>query len=404
MMKKLYKTLLLFIFISAIGAFIYVDTYAAKSKANTLAALRDDLKSLEAQKAKNDNAKKQTNSQINNSKQNIYSAQNEISDNRTKIEEAIIKVEESKKEIENQREDMNEVIIAYQLSTGNNEYLDYIFDADNITDLIYRYSVSEQLLEWQKEEIKKFEQLVKENEQLQVDLSKRETQLETQISNLEKKVANLGNQLAEITEISVDIADDIKSAKEYIKFIENAGCGENQDIDSCLRMVTDTGFRVPLKKGRISSGFGYRKHPTTGALQSFHNAIDIAVAEGTKVYASAAGTVGKIINRASCGGNSVYVWHYVNGKKYTTQYTHLLKINVKIGDIVTSESVVGLVGGGSTAKKRGGYDTCTTGAHLHFAMANGHYGGSGSNSYSAYSTYLINCFDPKAFLKLPSSW
>ncbi|NLA32876.1 MAG: peptidoglycan DD-metalloendopeptidase family protein [Mollicutes bacterium] len=396
-MKKLVKLILVF---SLVSTLFLNPLVIDAAKANTLAALRADLKEMEAQKAKNDRAKKLTTSQIDQASKGIDSAQKEITTNRGKVEAAKIKVEESNKEIDKQKANMKEVIYAYQLATGNNEYLEYVFNADNLTDLIYRFSVSEQLIEWQQTEIKKFEALVRTNEKLQVDLANREVALNKEINNLESRVVKLGNQLAAITEISVDLVDDIKSAKEYIKFVEKAGCGENQDIDYCLRVVTDTGFRWPLNSGRLTSPFGYRKDPLNKKRTVFHNAIDIGGnAEGTKVFASAAGVVGKIIRKASCGGNSVFVWHNVNGKKYTTQYTHLLSIRVKIGDVVTSESVVGTVGGGSQTRS---YDKCSTGAHLHFAMATGHYGGAGSNSYSSYSTYLTRCFDAQKFLGLPA--
>ena len=396
-MKKLVKLIVVF---SLVSTLFLNPLVIDAAKANTLAALRADLKEMEAQKAKNDRAKKLTSSQIDQASKGIDSAQKEITTNRGKVEAAKIKVEESNKEIDKQKANMKEVIYAYQLATGNNEYLEYVFNADNLTDLIYRFSVSEQLIEWQQTEIKKFEALVRTNEKLQVDLANREVALNKEINNLESRVVKLGNQLAAITEISVDLVDDIKSAKEYIKFVEKAGCGENQDIDYCLRVVTDTGFRWPLNSGRITSPFGYRKDPLNKKRTVFHNAIDIGGnAEGTKVFASAAGVVGKIIRKASCGGNSVFVWHNVNGKKYTTQYTHLLSIRVKIGDVVTSESVVGTVGGGSGTRS---YDKCSTGAHLHFAMATGHYGGTGSNSYSLYSTYLTRCFDAQKFLGLPA--
>lgn len=396
-MKKLVKFLIVLVIISH----FFMSTLSVfAAKANTLAALRQDLRDMEAQKIKNDNAKKLTKTQIGNASQGISDAQSEIESNKKKIEEAKLKVIESKNNIDVQKTNMNEVILAYQLASENNEYLEYIFNADNLTDLIYRFSVSEQLIEWQQSEIKRFNDLIIVNEKLQVDLANKEIALAKQIKNLEVKVVSLGNQLSEITEISVDLVDDIKSAKEYIKFVEDAGCEENQDIDYCLRVITDTGFRWPLNKGRITSPFGYRTHPITGKVMTFHNAIDIGGnAEGTKVFASAAGVVGKIIRKASCGGNSVFVWHNVNGKKYTTQYTHLLSIRVKIGDVVTSESVVGTVGGGSGTRY---YDHCSTGAHLHYAMATGHYGGTGSNSYSSYSTYLTRCFDAQKFLGLPA--
>ena len=61
--------------------------------------------------------------------------------------------------------------------------------------------------------------------------------------------------------------------------------------------------------------------------------------------------------------------------KYTTYYLHLLKYNVKVGDIVTQNTVIGYVGGYSTSKAHGGYDGCTTGAHLHYGVQSGWYSG-----------------------------
>ena len=63
----------------------------------------------------------------------------------------------------------------------------------------------------------------------------------------------------------------------------------------------------------------------------------------------------------------------------------MLTVNVKTGQTVTSNTVVGTVGGGRGTSS---WDKCSTGPHLHFAVAYGWYGGTGSNSYSSYSTYL----------------
>ena len=60
---------------------------------------------------------------------------------------------------------------------------------------------------------------------------------------------------------------------------------------------------------------------------------------------------------------------------------HLLSVNVSVNQTVDPNTVIGKVGGGSTASSNGGYDNCTTGAHLHFGMANGWHS-VGFNSYS----------------------
>ena len=399
-MKKIIFTIIICLLVLSPVIIKPLNTSAAK--ANNLKQLRADLNGLIAKKNKADNDKKKTEGEITTAKKNITSAEAEIQTNRGKTEDAKKKVEESEKSLENQKESMKNVIASYQMSSGDNEYLQFVFNAQSMTDLIYRYAVSEQLMQWQTEEIKRYEELITTNKKLQIDLANRETQLNKSIDNLADKIDSLGDRLSEFSEISMDIADEIKSTREYIKFLEDAGCGEDEDIDICLGAVSDSGFKKPLVSGRVTSTYGYRRDPIKG-IQSFHGAMDIGGnAEGTNVYAAAAGVVGKIINKASCGGNSVYIFHTVNGKKYTTQYTHLLAIKVSIGEIVTKNTVIGTVGGGSTAKNRGGYDTCTTGPHLHFAMANGHYGGTGLNSYSNYSTYLANTFDPQKFFGLPA--
>ena len=122
--------------------------------------------------------------------------------------------------------------------------------------------------------------------------------------------------------------------------------------------------------------------------------------EGTSVYSTANGTVGMIINDTSkkiCGGKQVYIYHTINGKKYTSAYLHLLNINVKLGDSVTNNTVIGTVGGGSKTKK---WESCSTGAHLHFTLAEGWYG----TTYNSYSIFVAKTFDPQKTLKLPNKY
>ena len=134
------------------------------------------------------------------------------------------------------------------------------------------------------------------------------------------------------------------------------------------------GFKYPLKSGTISSGWGKRTFLLNGRwVSDFHYGYDFAGnPEGTPVYAVASGKVARIIYGSTCGGNQIYIFHTVKGKNYTTKYVHLLSIKVKLGDIVTDNTVIATVGGKSTSTQHGGYDRCTTGAHLHFGIADGH--------------------------------
>lgn len=373
---------------------------SAASKANTIKELRSELSGLKQKKKNNQAQKDKTQGQINSSKNSIYNAEVEIKNNQVKIENAILEIEELNIEIAETEESIKNLINSYQIASGENAYLEYVFNAKSYADLVYRYAVVEQILEYNEEQIIAWEEKIEQNNQLQIDLAAREVELENKINSLSQEIDSLGAKLNEITEITMDIDDEISSTQELIDYYVNLGCGEEQDLDQCVSVKGDTNFSKPVVRGTITSYFGYRTHPVTGQKNKFHSGIDIGGnKEGTSIYATANGMVGKIIRKASCGGNSVYIYHTINGKKYTSQYTHLLAINVKVGDQVTSDTVIGTVGGGAQTKS---YDKCTTGAHLHFGIANGWYGGSGTGSYSSYSTYLTKLLNPKDILGLPN--
>ena len=394
-MKKLVKKIICLLFVIGFISYTFVVASAA-SKANTIAELRGELNTLKATKKANENKKNKTKNEISESNKNITNAKNEITTNQGKIEQAKVDIVNLNQEIINTEESIKKTIQAYQLTDGENVYLEYVFDATSYEELVYRYAVVEQILDYNNEQIDKYNDLIKKNEQLQIDLAEREIELNNQIESLSSKIDELGNQLEDITEHTMDIQDEIDSTQELINYYVKLGCGENQDLGECVSIKGDTSFRKPLSKGTITSYYGYRINPLTGKGTKFHSGVDIGGnKEGTNVYASANGMVGKIIRKASCGGNQVYVYHTINGVKYTTSYWHLLSINVKIGDQVNSTTVVGTVGGGSGTRS---YDSCSTGAHLHYMVAKGWYG----ETYTTYSKFLANTLNPKDILKLPN--
>lgn len=398
-MKKLIKN------ISIIILFVLFFAYTimmpnASTKANTIAELRGELAALKAKKAANDSEKNKAQSEINYSNQSIMSAKNEINVNQGKVEQAKKDIENLNDEIEVTKESIKKTLKSYQMTDGENVYLEYVFDASSYEDLVYRYAVVEQIIDYNNEQIDKYNDLIDQNEQLQVDLAEREKALNNQIASLSDKIESLGEQLEKYSEITMDIQDEIDSTQELLNHYINLGCGENQNLNECVSIKGDTSFRKPTSKGTITSYFGYRINPLTGTGTKFHSGIDIGGnGEGTNVYATANGMVGKIIRKASCGGNQVHIFHTINGVKYTSSYLHLLTINVSIGQYVDTSTVVGTVGGGSQTRA---WDYCSTGPHLHFGIASGWYGGTGEGSYTYYSTYLAKTQNPKDLLGLPS--
>ena len=106
--------------------------------------------------------------------------------------------------------------------------------------------------------------------------------------------------------------------------------------------------------GRLESGVGGRRNPFTGRGHEYHEGQDIDAAWGTPVEAAASGKV-TIAGWQRGYGNVVYVDH---GSGISTRYGHLSRINVSIGQSVTTGDIIGLVG--STGR--------STGPHLHYEV------------------------------------
>ncbi len=373
--------------------FSSIDVSAMTVKnGTTLADLRANLKALQTEKQESENKKKKTQSEINAQENNIGNAKNEIDKAETEITLLTEELEKTNGEIEELKSKTESLLLLYQKLTNENEYINYITGATDMTELIMRMDMINQITEYNQEQIDKLELLIRNNEKMSKELETYQSSLNTKIASYEASIESLGRDLAEIIEGAEDIDSEIKGVKELISYYEKVGCKEDEDLISCVNIANNSGWVRPLTRGKITSPFGWRVHPTK-KVWKFHNGIDIGGnSEGTKIYSSAAGIVGKITRKSSCGGNMVYIWVYVNGTPYTVVYMHLLDVYVSVGDAVTTSTVIGTVGGGAGTKS---YDKCTTGAHLHYGVSkNNHYLKSKSETYSKFTANMI---DPPNF-------
>lgn len=389
----------IFLSLIMLTSFIILPLNTEAKAASTLKELRAELSKLQAQKKANENEKKSSQNEIKDKTVAISDAYNEIEVAKDKIEVAKIKIAESEEEISKITDETNELMRFMQIMSGENAYTEYISNAGSMTEMIMRLSAVDQITDYNKDQLQKLENLIKENEQLKIDMANYQVQLNENIASYENRINKLDARLAELDDLADSIDDQIKNQKALIDYYAGLGCKEDQDLQQCVSIANNAGWLKPLKKGYVSSLYGYRKHPTTGVYK-LHNGIDLAGnSEGTSVYAAAAGTVAAITKKSSCGGNKVYVHVYVNGVAYTTYYFHLLSINVKVGDKVSTDTVIGTVGGGKQTRS---YDKCSTGAHLHFGVAKGFYLGGGKEGYSSYSTLVSKSMSPPGFG--PKGW
>ncbi len=114
-------------------------------------------------------------------------------------------------------------------------------------------------------------------------------------------------------------------------------------------------MRKPIKSGRFTSGFGFRRHPLLG-IKKMHTGVDWAAPTGTPIVAAGNATV-ELAGRRGGNGNYVRLRH---GNGYKTAYSHLRRIarGVKKGAKIRQGELIGYVG--TTG--------LSTGPHLHYEV------------------------------------
>lgn len=338
-----------------------------KTKATTLQDMYNELEALEKSYSQAKNKAAMTQSELNKIKSSIATTENNIKTTQNEIIKAEEEIVASEKSIEEKKEQTNQLLLYLQLSNDEESYFEYLMEAEDYTDLIYRYSIITQMSEYNNNLIKELNTLVDTLESKKKDLSKKQEELAEQKRDLQSKYTMIQVQYKNETDETLDVADEIAAKKKLIKYYESMGCSKNQNVNSCSGAKAVDGWSYPLKKFWQSSNYGWDEN-------RYHYAVDLAIAEGNQVLAVGNGTViysgvyWRKTNIESCGGLVIQIKHTYKGVDYISLYMHMLTSNVKVGDKVSAGHIIGLSGGGSQSIAKW-KDSCTGGAHLHFTMA-----------------------------------
>ena len=100
-------------------------------------------------------------------------------------------------------------------------------------------------------------------------------------------------------------------------------------------------LKAPVKFSRISSKYNLKRRiKYYGYKLRPHKGTDFSASIGSPILATADGTVTKAERK---GGNGIYV-KIRHNSTYETQYLHMKKYNVRVGDFVRQGDVIGWVG------------------------------------------------------------
>jgi murein DD-endopeptidase MepM/ murein hydrolase activator NlpD len=158
-------------------------------------------------------------------------------------------------------------------------------------------------------------------------------------------------------ELAYSISATLNSISGRMKFQEKSYSEIEKMIKDKAKLLASTPAIQPVSNKdltRVASGFGSRIDPVYKTVK-FHAGLDFASPQGTPIYATADGRVTTAGNRGNGYGNYVEINH---GYSYETLYGHMVRVKVRVGQIVKRGEVIGWVG--STGK--------STGPHLHYEV------------------------------------
>ena len=379
-----------------------MEAYAATkntSKATTLKGLRAELAELERKKKNTETDKKNTQANIDQKNYQIALASKEKDQAEKDEKIANAKVKENEEKIKKLAAKSKVLLRYFQETNSGDDYMEYVVGASSITDLIMRKDALDIVTKQSKKLLDEFEDLVEQNKKLEADLQAKQVELAKKRELYNTLIGQMETHLSDLQDVSMDLDDQISTQKDLIKYYVNLGCQETQDLEECVNQSNNSTWLKPLKKGTITSDWGWRISPIT-KKSSFHSGLDIGGnAEGSPVYGTGKGVVAAIVNatqkyhstgKKTCGGNQVYINITIDGQKYTILYAHLLSIGsgIKVGTKVDGQTIIGYQGGGPKTKA---WETCSTGTHLHYGVSKGYYVG--------YNSFMSGQIRPPGFPK-----
>ena len=161
-------------------------------------------------------------------------------------------------------------------------------------------------------------------------------------------VPNVNIATVEENNVSSSQDIDLESQNENSEKLVENNIEEEPKLVPVDDSVIDIGFINPIE-GTIISRFG-----ATSFNRVHHNGIDVATLSGTDIKAVADGKV--IFSEYNGENGNMIVIEHSNSVK--TSYSHCLKLNTKVGDIVKQGDIIAQVG--STGN--------STGPHLHIEV------------------------------------
>ena len=287
----------------------------------------------------------------------------------------------------------NKVRVRTMEEEGQLSYWEVLFKANSFSDLLDRLNMVEEISAADNRRLQQLSDAADAVEVAQEDLQSEKAEMEVTKKELDDAQEEMNVKRQEADDLLQELlskADDLEALEaefqaldeEFLKEIATkeqeysaakqaewlaymatyvppttAGAGTPADANTgggSGGTATGGGWVRPCSYTSITSPFGYRQSPTTGA-STYHQGVDLDTGTGWPVVAAKAGVV-TIAGYGSAAGNYVKIDH---GDGISSIYMHLSSYCVRAGQIVSAGQQIGATGATGVA----------TGDHLHFGIS-----------------------------------
>lgn len=378
MIKKRYFTFLLVILV----AFSGINSAQAQSKERQelekrRKELRQQINKISSLLTDNKQQKKSVLTEVEDLNKRINATENLIKVNNQEanlltreINTNINKIDRLRKELKKLKEDYAKMIKKSYRSKSKQSRIMFLFSSESFLQAYKRLQYMKQYTNYREKQGKEIQQQTQELQKLNKDLvkqkkakeallvenrktreklrkdkeqqqtlvasiRKKEGEFEQQLSQKQKEVSKIDRQIEKLIKEAIAAENKKSGSKSSSKF------ELTPEAKALAANFTSNKGKLPwpVKSGVVSMRYGTHPHPVVKHIKIKSNGVRIETNEKEPVRAVFKGSVFKI--QAIKGANKAVIVRHGN---FMTVYNNLININVEVGDVLSTNQVIGKVG------------------------------------------------------------
>lgn len=354
---------LLFLFATLPAAFAETGTADIEEKKEEIKERDKKILQIEKEKKLTLEEKQELMKQLDDMKSRLTTLNEQVYRTEQKLKKSEQRLRELEERIE-EREALLKNRLRFLYQRGEMYYLETLLESDSFGDFLSRLDLvrkliraDRELLDSHKQDQKRveaekasIEQDLKERRRLAAEAEQLHKRLVEKYRRHEAQLIDLEKQQEHLEEINERERKEVRRLIAQ-KMRESAGKKE-AGKDAAAK---DGKFLWPVEGGILTSEYGYRRNPVTGAYK-LHEGIDIGASLGTPIRAVAAGKV--IESRPASGYGYIVVIDHGGGLSSLYAHVYPQDVTVRLGQSVSRGQVIAAVGNNGQS----------TGPHLHLEV------------------------------------